>query len=160
MDELYLKYFKSIYRYLLCLTKNKDIAEELVQETFYSAIRNINKFRNECDINAWLCKIAKNKFLTRLKKENRIKIDYTIDLEKIDSNTNFVDELLEKEEKLMLYKKIEELDDLPKEIFFLRINGDLPFKEIGKLIGKSESWVKVTFFRTKIKLMEELKNER
>lgn len=60
----------------------------------------------------------------------------------------------------MLYKKIEELDDLPKEIFFLRINGDLPFKEIGKLIGKSESWVKVTFFRTKIKLMEELKNER
>lgn len=159
MDELYSKYFKSVYKYLLYLSKNEDTAEELVQETFYSAIKNISKFKNECDISAWLCKIAKNKYLTKLKKENKIIFDSNTDLDELDSNTNFVDELLEKEEKLELYKKIHELDDIVREIFYLRLKGELTFKDISEIIGKSESWVKVTFFRTKIKLKEELKDE-
>ena len=62
MEEIYKEYSKIVYTYLLSLTCNSELAEELMQETFYSAIKNINKFRNESSMKTWLCKIAKNKW--------------------------------------------------------------------------------------------------
>ena len=60
MEELYLNYAKTVYKYLLCLTKDKDMAEDLTQETFYKAVKNIHTFKDDCKISVWLCKIAKN----------------------------------------------------------------------------------------------------
>ena len=71
MEEIYKEYSKKVYRYLLTLTNNEDVAEELLQETFYSAVKNINKFRKESSIKTWLYVIAKNKWIDYCKKEKK-----------------------------------------------------------------------------------------
>lgn len=82
MEEIYLKYYKQIYNYLLLLSHNSDIAEELTQETFYKAIIYINKFRGDCDFKIWLYIIAKNLYYKYMK--NSKKIIYTDNFEYLD----------------------------------------------------------------------------
>lgn len=59
MNEIYQKYARSVYRFLYAKTRNKDIAEELTQETFYQAIKSIDKFDGSCKLSTWLFGIAK-----------------------------------------------------------------------------------------------------
>ena len=54
MEEIYKKYSKLVYKYLYTLTRDIEISEELTQETFYSAIKNLKNFRNECKISVWI----------------------------------------------------------------------------------------------------------
>lgn len=160
MEEIYKEYSKIIYNYLLSLSNNTDIAEELMQETFYSAVKNINSFRKESSVKTWLCKIAKNKWIDyykKLKKSNEIKIE---DLNESYLLTNSSEEdYLSKDELFNVYKKVHKLDEKSKEVVYLRIGTNLTFKEIGTIMGKSEEWAKITFYRAKIKLREDLKNE-
>lgn len=68
IEELYKNYFTTIYKFLLCLTHDADLAEDLTQETFYKAIKNINQFQNNSKISVWLCSIAKNLYYDHYKK--------------------------------------------------------------------------------------------
>ena len=160
MEEIYKEYSKIVYSYLLSLTYNSDVAEELMQETFYSAVKNINKFRNESSMKNWLCKIAKNKWVDYLKKS---KISNEIAIDEIEEKfllvNSFEEDFSNKENVIDLYKKIHKLDEKTKEVIYLRIRADLNFKEIGMIMGKSENWARVTFYRAKIKLKEEFDNE-
>lgn len=160
MEEIYKEYSKIVYNYLLSLTCNSEIAEELMQETFYSAVKNINKFRNESNIKTWLCKIAKNKwidYISKSKKSNEIAIDEIE--EKFLLVNSFEDEFSNKEAVIDLYKKIHNLDEKTREVIYLRIRADLNFKEIGLIMGETENWARVTFYRAKVKLKEEFDNE-
>ena len=160
MEEIYKEYSKIVYNYLLSLTNNTEISEELMQETFYSAVKNINKFRNESSMKTWICKIAKNKWLdyyTKIKKKNETSID-EID-EKFLLVNSFEEEFASKENVLELYRKIHKLDEKTREVIYLRIRADLNFKEIGLIMGESEAWARVTFYRAKVKLKEEFDNE-
>ena len=160
MEEIYKEYSKIVYNYLLSLTCNSEIAEELMQETFYSAVKNINKFRNESNIKTWLCKIAKNKwidYLSKLKKSNEVAIDEIE--EKFLLVNSFEDEFSNKDAVIDLYKKIHNLDEKTREVIYLRIRADLNFKEIGLIMGETENWARVTFYRAKVKLKEEFDNE-
>lgn len=160
MEEIYKEYSKIVYNYLLSLTCNSEIAEELMQETFYSAVKNINKFRNESNIKTWLCKIAKNKwidYLSKSKKSNEVAIDEIE--EKFLLVNSFEEEFSNKEKVIDLYKKIHNLDEKTREVIYLRIRADLNFKEIGLIMGETENWARVTFYRAKVKLKEEFDNE-
>ena len=157
MEEIYKEYSKIVYNYLLSLTCNSEIAEELMKETFYSAVKNINKFRN---IKTWLCKIAKNKwidYLSKSKKSNEVAIDEIE--EKFLLVNSFEEEFSNKEKVIDLYKKIHNLDEKTREVIYLRIRADLNFKEIGLIMGETENWARVTFYRAKVKLKEEFDNE-
>lgn len=160
MDEIYKEYSKIVYKYLLSLTNNPEVAEELMQETFYSAVKNINKFRNESTIKTWLCKIAKNKWIDYL---NKIKNFEETSIDEIEEKfllvNSFEDEFSNKDAVINLYKKIHELDEKTREVIYLRIRADLNFKEIGLIMGESETWARVTFYRAKVKLKEEFDNE-
>ena len=160
MEEIYIEYSKIVYNYLLSLTCNSEIAEELMQETFYNAVKNINKFRNECSMKTWLCKIAKNKWIDYLKKSN-ISSEVSIDEieEKFILVNSFEEEFSDKENVIDLYKKIHRLDEKTREVIYLRIRADLSFKEIGEIMGETENWARVTFYRAKVKLKEEFDNE-
>lgn len=161
MEEIYKEYSKIVYNYLLSVTCNSEIAEELMQETFYVAVKNINKFRNESSMKTWLCKIAKNKWIDYLKKNkktNEISIDEIE--EKFLVVTSFEEEFTSKEAVINLYKKIHKLDDKTREVIYLRIRTELSFKEIGLIMGESENWARVTFYRAKVKLKEEFDNEQ
>lgn len=164
MEEIYKNYSQKIYKYLYGLTNDTELAQELMQETFYSAIKSINKFEGNCKISVWLYEIAKNKWKNYLRENSKRRAVFFNDSKKVEK-VAFEDELLEqlnsKNEVLDLYKAIHNLDEDVRELFYLRIKGDLSFKEIAEITGKSEEWARVTFYRGKLKLKEELlKNEK
>lgn len=161
MEEIYKKYSKQVYRFLYSITRNHELSEELMQETFYSAIKGINKFKGNCSIYSWLCEIAKNKLKNYKIKNNKIKtvsIDDT--LENYLSYDDIENTVLSKSENVQLYRQISKLDDLSKQVVLLRINDDLTFKQIGKILNRSEVWARITFYRAKIKLKEKMENEK
>lgn len=162
-DKLYKDYSMLVYNYLYSLSKDRELAEELTQETFYKAIKNIKKFEGNSKVSTWLCQIAKNEWRTYVAKESKLK---QIPIE----DENYIDKLIlentaetdveEKEAVLSLYKEIHKLDQKTKEVIYLRIKGDLTFKEIGEILGESEEWARITYYRGKIKLKEELRNDK
>lgn len=164
MDEIYKKYSKKVYLYLYSLTRDKELSEELMQDTFYSAIKYIDNFRGECNISVWLCQIAKNKWIDELKKQKRLKTlsieENDVNFENILIDNQLENEVIYNEEKISLYKRIHKLDELTREVIYLRIKADLSFKDIGNILDKSEQWARITFYRGKIKLKEEYKDEQ
>ncbi len=150
IEEIYVTYSKQIYKYLFCLTRDDSLSEELTQETFFIAMKNINKFKGNCKLSSWLCQIAKHLYYKELKKHKNFS---TIPLTSIEDYTN---NSLEETSisKLYLYNKIDKLDERSKEIIYLRIMGNLSFKEIGNILGISENLARVTFYRGKQKIKE------
>ena len=160
MEEIYKKYSRIVYNYLYSLTKEIEVSEELTQETFYRAIKGIKHFRNECDISVWLCQIAKNQWKNYVRKttKNRLMpIDEVI--EKLFINNIIDEKLTDKDEIIELYKKIHKLDEKTKEVMYLRLKGELSYKDIGEILNQTEKWTRITFYRGKEKLKEEWKNE-
>ena len=151
-----------VFYYLNSLSGNSDIAEELTQETFYKAIKGIKKFNYECKISTWLCKIAKNTWNDYLRKEKN-QANYSIDdenfIEKMIFEQSFEDNINNKLEKISLYKYIHGLDEDTREVFYLRLKGELSFKEIGEILNKSEEWARLVYYRGKIKLKEVMNNK-
>ena len=115
MEEIYKQYSNTVYKYLFCLTHNEDVAEDLTQETFAIAVKEINKFKGNCKVSVWLCQIAKHLWYKKLKKENKQKnISFEeLENEVIESETT-EDIIFKKEENLSLYKNIQKLDNILK----------------------------------------------
>ena len=152
------EYYPLVYGYLLTLTSsNYDLAEELTQETFFRAIKNINRFKGEAKVSTWLCQIAKFTFWQYLDKRNRSKEVLFSDSPDIPS-LELVEETYQRQEtNRALYDAIDKLDAGTRDVMLYRINGDLSFKEIGELMGKTENWARVTFYRGKQRLGKEMK---
>lgn len=157
IEEIYKEYFKTVYKYLFCLTSNHDLAEELTQETFYKAVKKIDTYEGKCKISVWLCQIAKYTWYDYLRRRQEIiNID---DLYEFKSEVSLEDKIIEEEEKNLIEGKLNVLDDFSKEVVILRIKGDMSFKEIGNVLNKTENWARVTYYRAKNKLKEALKDE-
>lgn len=152
IEELYRQYYDVIFKYLMCLSKNKEIAEDLTQETFYKMIKKINTYKGKAKFSVWLCEIAKNTYYDELRKNKKISKNEEID--NIISDQNLETDYIEKEQKLKTYEKINQLDEITRRVLYLRINSELSFKEIGEILGKTENWARVTFYRGKLKLKE------
>lgn len=162
-DELYKNYSMLVYNYLYSLSKDRELAEELTQETFYKAIKNIKKFEGNSKVSTWLCQIAKNEWRDHVTKESKLKqipIEDDNYIDKLILENTAETEIEEKEALLSLYKEIHKLDTKTKEVIYLRIRGDLSFKEIGEILGESEEWARITYYRGKIKIKEELRNDK
>ena len=159
IGQIYEEYFETVYKYLFCLTHNNDIAEELTQETFYRAVEKINTYKGDCKISVWLCQIAKHLWFDYCRKNKK-----TINIQENlfnEQSTNVTEEsIISNDEKISLYKKMQNLDEKTREVIYLRITGELSFKEIGTILNKTENWARVTFYRGKTKLKEDHKNER
>ena len=153
-ETIYNQYFREVYSFVLSLSRNNDVAEEITQETFFKALKGIDKFKGNCKLNVWLCQIAKNTYFTYLDKQKRFDID---DISEQASGTSIEEMLLVKEENLRLHKVLHRLDEPYKEVFTLRVFGELSFKEISELFEKTESWARVTFHRAKGKIQDLLK---
>ncbi len=154
LEDIYKKYYSIIFKYLMSLTKNTDLSEELTQETFYKMIKKINTYNEKSKFVVWLCEIAKNTYYDYLRKNKKILIKYEIN-ENLASNSNVENDYIEKEEIENTYKKIDKLDEKTKKVIYLRLNSELSFKEIGEIFGKTETWARVTFYRGKQKLKED-----
>ena len=157
MKKVCEEYYQTVYGYLITITGgNYDLAEELTQETFYRAIKNAGKFRGDCKMSTWLCQIAKFSFYQHLDKKNRRKeVSMDIAIEQA-AEQQLEKEYISNEQKLEIYKKIQQLESPTKDVLMLRLSGELSFREIGEILGKSENWARVTFYRGKQMLGKEL----
>ncbi len=151
-EEVYRLYFQDVYKYALALTRDEHTAEEITQETFFKALRSIDQFDGRCKVYVWLCQIAKNTYFTQYQRESK---GAQLSPEPKDSSS--LEEQLEiRETAFAIHKVLHELPEPFKEVFSLRAFGELSFKQIGTLFGKTESWARVTYHRAKIKIKEEL----
>ena len=76
--------------------------------------------------------------------------------EDIPEQTSFENTISDKVQAEQIHRILHELPDPYKEVFMLKVFGELGFKEIAKLFGKSESWAKMTYYRAKAKIAEKL----
>lgn len=153
-EALYQEYVLDIYHFCLSLCGNELLAEDITQETFFKALQNIDRFRGECSVKTWLFRIAQNEWITRCRKNKKL-----TSLEgqpepsgEGDLETSFAD----RDTARALHKKLHHLQEPYKEVFTLRVFGELPFAQIAELFGKSESWAKMTYYRAKQKLRGDL----
>ncbi len=151
------EYYPTVYGYLLTITGgNYDLAEELTQETFYRAIKNAGQFRGDCKMTTWLCQIAKYTFYQYLDKKNRRKEVSMEEAIEVAAVQQLEKEYISNEQKVEIYKKIQQLESPMKDVLMLRLSGELSFREIGEILGKTENWARVTFYRGKQILGKEL----
>ena len=155
-EELYEKLRRLVYSVCLGVVKNRGAAEELTQETFYQAIRRIDYFNAESKVSTWLCGIAKNLFYAYLRKHPPTEI--------LDENSTLCksaeSEVMSSLDKMDLLKQIHLLKEPGREVIHLRLYGNLSYAEIGEIMGKSENWARVTFYRAKEQLRKELQIDK
>ena len=150
-QQVYDLYFKDVYKYALSLSRDPHIAEEITQETFFKALKSIGSFRGQCRLYVWLCQIAKNTYYSYSQKRSRAAPEPDS-----PSGESLEEKLLVKESAFEIHKILHRLPDPYKEVFSLRVFGELPFSQIGELFGKTESWARVTYHRARLKIKEEM----
>ena len=154
IEEIYKKYANLIKNYVFVITGNMELAEEIMQETFVIAIDQIDKFRGDCEISVWLRSIAK-KVLYKKTKGNISTETVPFDNLSIADSKDIEEECISNNNKLKLYEALQKVDADTREVMYLRLTGDLTFKEIGKILNRNENWARVTFYRGKQKLSKE-----
>jgi RNA polymerase sigma-70 factor (ECF subfamily) len=140
-----------VYKYLLRLSHDELIAEELTQETFYQVMKSIHRYDKSCLITTWMCQIAKNLWYQELDKQRKrpqVLSDEMILTDTMDIEKNYIEKEAAKE-LLMIIQTLAEEEQL---LVLWRCVDELPFKTIGEMLGKTENWSRVTFFRVKKKL--------
>ena len=152
-DKIYTEYFSAVYKFVLNLCQNPELAEEITQESFFKALKNIDRFKGDSSLSTWLCIIAKNTFYSYAKKHNR-QIDYPFDV--LMSDENIEEKFADQETAYRIHKVLHKLNEPYKEVFWLRIFGELSFAQIGEIFEKTENWARVTYYRAKIMIREEL----
>ena len=150
MSAIYQQHARTVYKFLLAQCHDPDLAEELTQETFYQAVRSADRFDGSCKVSVWLCQIAKHLWYQHLRKRNR---EAPMPEEGIDVPLpSAEEETLAREGRLDLLRSIHSLPADAREVVYLRAFGGLSFREIGDVLGKTETWARVTFYRSKEKL--------
>ena len=153
IKQIYEEYFETVNKYLFCLTHDNDISEELTQETFYKAVQKINTYKGKCKMSVWLCQIAKHLWYDQCRK-NKTTLNVEENLFDVQAPESIESQVISNDEKISLYKKMQKLDEKTREVIYLRITGELSFKEIATILDKTENWARITFYRGKSKLKE------
>lgn len=176
-EEIYARYYKEVYYYLLSLDGNRETAEELTQETFFRAMKAIHKFKGECGLGTWLCQIAKHTYFSWKKKHRRevvsespeeIGLADRTSAGRLTSSTAAIqrdpnhgrvelsveEQVGRRQESMEIYRILHCLEEPYKEVFTLRILGELSYREIGEVFGRKEGWARTTFHRAKLKIQQ------
>ena len=154
-ERIYGENFPRVYGFLVRLCRNESLAEELTQETFFKAMKSMNTFTGRCRVDVWLCQIAKNAYYDHCRRQKK-RADAPADIE---SPHRVEDALMDREQAMQLHEKLHALEEPYKEVFMLRVFGELDYAQIARLFAKTESWARVTYHRAKMKLMSATKEE-
>lgn len=155
IEHLYNSYSTDVYRYLLSLCRNPDLAADLMQTTFLQVMKGILGFRNDCSVKTWIFTIARNEYLRWLKKYPATE---PLD-DKLYITPDFTAAVIAKDQANKILAYIKQLAEPYQSLLIFRLVGELSYREIGLILGKTETWSRVTFLRYKRKLLEELKEE-
>lgn len=156
MDELYQQNAKIVYHFLYSRCHNVQLAEDLTQETFLQAYQSIERYNGNCKLSVWLCQIAKHLYYQYLQKNGR---EIPDEVEEQTAAADTEKQVLARLELMDVLKEMQNLPDKRREVIYLRIIGDLSFKEIGEILGKTENWARVNFYRGKEQLLKRRKRD-
>lgn len=149
MEQVYQRHARTVYKFLLAKTRNEHLAEELTQETFYQAVKSVDRFDGTCKVSVWLCQIAKHLWYQSLRRQKR---EVPAGDLPESPGPSAEEGLLEREGQLDLLRLVHNLPEPAREVVYLRAFGGLSFREIGDVCGRTETWARVTFYRSKEKL--------
>ena len=153
-DQVYQKYFRDVYKYLLVLCRNQWVAEEITQETFFKVLEKLDQFDGRSSLYSWLCQIAKHIYFDHCRREKRKGREEEVGA--AWPQDSLEERLLDQESLQEIYRGIHALEEPYKEVFLLRLFGELSFAQIAALFHKTESWARVTYYRAKGKIKEGL----
>lgn len=158
IEKLYQTYYMDVYSYIMTLTKDASLSEELTQEVFYRAMRS--EFQGKSSERTWLCAIAKNLCMDELRKRQKEAVYDEETAETVDDSMHADVEhsVISRMENLQIHVALHQLEEPYREVFSLRVFGELSFRDIGMVFGKTENWARVTYHRGKLKLQEKLEN--
>lgn len=153
-ESIYRTYFRDVFLYVKGLCRNEALAEEITAETFWKALRTLEQFQGTCEIRVWLCQIAKNCYFSYLRKNKN-----TVDPETVPELTDDFDllsHICNSEAAAEALRIVHNLGEPQKEVFLLRVFGELSFKQIARLFHKNENWACVTYHRAKAKIKKRM----
>ena len=156
-EEIYNTYFNDVFRYIRKLSNSEHIAEEITADTFFKAMHAIDSFRGDCDVRVWLCQIAKNCWYSRLRKDGRL--HFTPDELPTEPIPGPAEQVVNAETARRIQTIFESLPEPQHGVFSLRVFGQLSFKQIAAVYGKTENWACVTYHRARGKIREQLEDE-
>ncbi len=161
-EQVYEFYFKDVYKYVLTLCHDAGEAEEITQETFCQALKGMSSFRGECKMLVWLCQIAKHLYFGRQKKQKRMsaqEIEEVLeDVRQIAFPDSIEQRYLDETDAMEIHRHLHNLQEPYKEVFMLRIFGELSFKKIAEIFGRTESWARITYHRAKLRIISEMED--
>lgn len=153
MDSIYREYSGTVKAFLIRISGNAELAEELTQETFYRAIKSINRFDGKSSLSTWLCSVAKHLYLDAVRKQKNVPTVF----EDRFAEEDFTERIHRKDQIMMAHRMLHLLDEPYREVFTLRTFCDLTHAQIADLFGKSESWSRVTYYRARQQLQDAMK---
>ena len=152
VQQMYQEYARPVYLYLLSLCHEEKTAEDLTQETFYRAMKSIRRYDGSCRLVTWLCQIGKHLWYQEAEKRRKRGVAVPLEEDVLPSPENAQQSLENDENRVHLFRAMQSLDPTAREIVYLRAMGDLSFRQIGEILGGTENWARVTFYRAKEKL--------
>ena len=152
-EKLYEAYYMRVFSYAMTLSGDRHLAEEVTQETFFRAVSRRSEFRGESNELTWLCAIAKNCYIDELRRQKKAE-QITEDLPEPEKPPE--QKTVDRDTSFRIHLALHALEEPYREVFELRVFGELSFREIGKIFGKTENWARVTYHRARLKLQERM----
>ena len=152
-EKLYEAYYMRVFSYAMTLAGDRSLAEEITQETFFRAFSRQNEFRGEASEMTWLCAIAKNFFLDEKRRQKKTE-EIPEDLP--ETGKSIEQRAMDRDTSFRIHVALHALEEPYREVFELRIFGELSFREVGMIFGKTENWARVTYHRARLKLQERM----
>lgn len=152
-EKMFQAYYMRVYSYVLTLAEDVSLAEEITQEAFYRAFTaEKSAFAGRSDEITWLCAIAKNLFFDEMRRKKK----QAEEEPDTDSGLNLETVVIDKEMSFQIHRILHDLEEPYREVFELRVFGELSFKEIAEIFCKTENWARVTYHRARLKIQERM----
>ncbi len=152
-ERLYNTYYMRVFSYVMTMAGDRQTSEEITQEAFFRAFSKSAEFRNESDEVTWLCAIAKNCFVDETRRRNKTG---PIPEDLPASGKSIEQQVSDKDSSFRIHAVLHSMEEPYREVFELRIFGELSFSQIGTIFGKTENWARVTYHRARLKLQEKM----
>lgn len=153
-ESIYRRYFSDVELYLRAICHDELLAEELTEQVFFQALKALPKFRGDCDIRTWLCAMARNCYISHLRK-----IRPAEDISEIqipDPKQAVEEQVADRQQAMAIHRALHEMPEPYKEVFSLRVFGQLSFEDIGGLFGRTANWACVTYHRARQKILSKM----
>ena len=152
-ERLYEACYMRVFSYVMTITGDRHQAEEITQETFFRALNRLKDFRGESDEVTWLCAIARNLFNDEMRRHGR---SGQMPEDMVARDRAVEQTAVERDDSFRVHMALHALEEPYREVFELRVFGELSFRQIGQIFARTENWARVTFHRARAKLKERM----